>query len=198
MPGSISLWRVYRVYKAGRSGLHELLVASSSFMGCCFYLPCGVRVGVMWLMFCHPRAFSPTPVSVSFSFSSLPFLNSSSFHSFPHCKKWDMVAPNRQCTVHINENYFWECEQFFRIWNLTLGLKFPSCFLPGVRLPCTAVTGQAKSRQRPSEEACDLPFLRPPYRACCQSQAWSPQLTAHFPLLSRAAVSQDHSLQRDG
>lgn len=97
-----------------------------------------------------------TPAPSPSFFSSLPFLKPSSFHSLPDCKKWDMVAPNRQCTVHINENYFGECEKFFQIWNLTLGLKFPSCYPPGVPLPNTAVTGEAESQQRPSGEAGDL------------------------------------------
>ena len=41
-----------------------------------------------------------------------------------------MLAPNTQCSVHVNVKYVWECEVFFPIWSRTLGLltSFPVIF----------------------------------------------------------------------
>ena len=48
----------------------------------------------------------------------------------PDFKKWDIVAPNTQRSVHISVNYFRKCGLFFPIWCRALGLlsSFPVIF----------------------------------------------------------------------
>lgn len=113
-----------------------------------------------------------------------------------------MVAPSTQCTADISENYFWKCEKFFLIWNLTLGLQFPSNYLWVFFPPHTAIMGKLSLGRLPPGKLVIsfLPALPGgyPYRACCQSQAWIPHLIAHCPLISRAAVWADCLLHKDG
>lgn len=71
----------------------------------------------MWLFFLSFQAI------FLYFLTLLPSLNSFPFHCLPEFKKWDIVAPSTPSSVHVNVNYFWECEIFFPIWNRNSGFS---------------------------------------------------------------------------
>lgn len=100
----------------------------------------------------------PMEEACSFSFNFFIFTLSEAFLFSQFAWLQEMGHGSTQQTVYCAYKWelLWGVWKVFQIWNLTLGLKFPSCYPPGVPLPNTAVTGEAESQQRPSGEAGDL------------------------------------------
>lgn len=126
---------------------------------------------------------------LSFIFSPLPCLNSFPFHCLPDFKKWDIVTSSTQHSVHINVNYFWECDLFFPNLEQDLWSSFP-VILRFSLFP----RGCHESWQRLSGEAWGLSPSKPSgrllYRAWCQPHLWTQcfwvWLTIHSPLLGQS------------